>query len=47
MIDGVIFVGTGAVLALFAIVILRWLGRIQDRVDDHADRIARLEGRER
>lgn len=45
MIDGVVFVGTGAVVALILIVTWRWLARIQDQTDDHAERIARLEGR--
>lgn len=45
MSDGVVFVGTGAVFALVLIITWRWLARVQDQVDDHAERIARLEGR--
>lgn len=36
---------SGAAVVLFAALVLRWLGRLQRRVNDHAERVARLEGR--
>ena len=34
----------GAIIVLAGAVIARWLASLQRRVDDHAERIARLEG---
>lgn len=34
----------GGVIVLAAVVIVAWLRRLQDRTEDHADRIAHLEG---
>lgn len=35
----------GAVVIVAAAVVVRWLTLLQRRVNDHAERIARLEGR--
>jgi hypothetical protein len=36
---------SGAAVVLLGAIVLRWLGRLQRRVNDHAERIARIEGR--
>jgi hypothetical protein len=36
---------SGAAVVLLGAIVLRWLGLIQRRVNDHAERIARIEGR--
>jgi hypothetical protein len=43
--DVVVLSGGGILLILGAVVVARWLARLQRAVDDHAERIAYLEAR--